>query len=116
MHRHHRVAYAIANGLSMEDIEGVVIRHTCDNPPCINPEHLLAGTHADNTDDMMQRGRQKPARGEGNGMHKLTDEQVLEIHRLKDAGVKQAEIGRRYGVSQAQVSRILGGQRRGPID
>ena len=40
--------------------DGLVVRHTCDNTQCINPNHLLLGTHADNVRDKMERGRHKP--------------------------------------------------------
>jgi len=36
---------------------GWIVRHSCDNPPCVNPDHLLIGTSADNTQDMLDRGR-----------------------------------------------------------
>lgn len=54
----HRLAFAVANDLNVNDLPpSVVIRHTCDNPPCVNPDHLLAGTHADNCRDKIERGR-----------------------------------------------------------
>lgn len=49
----HRVAYLQANG---KIPAGMVVRHTCDNPPCINPEHLILGTQADNARDAVERG------------------------------------------------------------
>lgn len=49
-----RHAYALANG---ELKEGDLVRHTCDNPRCFNPDHLVAGTQADNMQDMIKRGR-----------------------------------------------------------
>lgn len=52
--RAHRVSYVFSNG---EIPEGLQIRHTCDNRPCVNPAHLLVGTTQDNTGDMMSRGR-----------------------------------------------------------
>jgi hypothetical protein len=66
----HRAAYAKAHGLRMSDLKGIIIRHTCDNPACINPEHLIPGTHADNMNDMKVRGR--AAKYEQNGRSKLT--------------------------------------------
>lgn len=55
----HRLAFWLANG---RDPVGIV-RHTCDNPCCCNPSHLVEGTHKDNTADMIQRGRRVIARG-----------------------------------------------------
>ena len=53
----HRLAYVEKHGMSLEDIKGLVVRHKCDNPRCINPEHLEVGTQADNNADMKLRGR-----------------------------------------------------------
>lgn len=53
----HRLVYCEANGLTLDDIAGKVIRHSCDNPRCINPSHLLIGTRADNNRDRAMRGR-----------------------------------------------------------
>ena len=52
--RAHRVAWEIARGPIPE---GHVVRHRCDNPPCVNPDHLELGTQADNVQDMVDRGR-----------------------------------------------------------
>lgn len=88
---------------------GGVVLHSCDNPRCINPEHLSLGTHKDNTQDMLRKNRNRPPRGESNGNRKLTAAEVEEI-RLADWGT-QKQIGARYGVGQDQVSRIKGGKR-----
>lgn len=53
----HRVVYMKHNAVSPQDIDGKVIRHTCDNARCINPEHLVIGTYQDNMDDKVSRGR-----------------------------------------------------------
>ena len=52
--RAHRLSYIIHHGHLPEDL---VVRHTCDNRPCVNPHHLLVGTPKDNAQDMMVRGR-----------------------------------------------------------
>ena len=57
--RAHRLAYCHANGVTLESIAGFEVRHSCDNPPCINPAHLLLGTHTDNMRDMFERDRRK---------------------------------------------------------
>lgn len=55
--RMHRLVYCASRGIQLEDIDGQVVRHTCDNPRCINPSHLLIGTRADNNKDRAERGR-----------------------------------------------------------
>lgn len=57
--------------------KGLLVRHKCDNPLCVNPEHLELGTHKDNSEDMVKRGRS--ARGEKNATSKLKEVQVIEI-------------------------------------
>jgi hypothetical protein len=51
-----RISFKIYKGPIPSNI---LVRHTCDNPPCINPDHLILGTHADNWQDMVSRGRNK---------------------------------------------------------
>lgn len=53
----HRLVYAKKMGKTLDEIKGVIVRHTCDNPRCINPDHLIGGTRADNNRDRAIRGR-----------------------------------------------------------
>lgn len=63
--RLHRLVYCQKVGVALEAIDGLVVRHTCDNAWCINPEHLIIGTQADNIRDAVARGRN--AKGTSNG-------------------------------------------------
>lgn len=103
----HRLAYADAHGLDELKLEGVV-RHTCDNPRCINPAHLILGSHMDNSADMVNRGRANPPRGIRSANCKLTEAQVIYI---REAEGKQKDIAAQFGIGQDQVSRIKGGKR-----
>ena len=99
----HRFMYEYYVG---EIEEGLILRHTCDNDMCINPEHLLKGTNQDNSDDMVRRGR--IAKGERVASSKLTDHEVLEIRDLySKTEYTQSQIGNIYGVSQRQISNIV---------
>ena len=84
---HHRLAYLLAHNLEPKAIEGLMVRHHCDNPACINPEHLALGTAQDNMNDMKARGRHKsvPSKGSKNGMAKLTEDIVKAIHCSQDS-------------------------------
>lgn len=101
----HRVAWEQANGPIPT---GLVVRHKCDNPPCIDPDHLEIGTLADNVRDMDERGRRRPNRGEDCGTHKLTEEQVREILTSPEMGKMLAA---KYGVNKSAISRIRNGTR-----
>ena len=75
-YRAHRLSYEAYIG---KIPKGLIIMHSCDNPLCVNPKHLLLGTHQDNTDDKIKKGRQTILRGESVSNSKLTEAQVLLI-------------------------------------
>lgn len=73
----HREVYKLKKG----DIpNGLIVLHTCDNPPCVNPEHLILGTSKDNSEDMVRKGRSN--KGEDRYNSKLTNIDVLEIRSI----------------------------------
>src|SRR5258706_10906719 len=91
--------------------EGFDILNRCDNPPCCNPGHLLAGTAADNIRDMTNKGRRNDAFGEDAGRAVLTEDQVNEIRgRYIPGRVTQKNLAAEYGVSRGAVRDIVGGR------
>lgn len=94
----HRLVYELKSG---EDIRGLCVRHTCDNPKCINPDHLVKGTPREN---MMDRNERT-----GNGWAKLTKDQVRAI-RLLDGKFMRIEIAEMFGVKPQTISSILLGK------
>lgn len=78
--------------------DGMLVCHRCDNPPCINPEHLFLGTNEDNLRDCREKKRNNF--GARNGSAKLTDGQVVEIINLRRSGRTIKEIGDTYGVRE----------------
>jgi hypothetical protein len=104
-HGAHRISYLIHKG---EIIDGLCICHDCDNPACVNINHLFAGTVNDNNQDMIQKGRQARVCGSAHGSSKLNMASVLEIRNLYKAGLFSApKIANMYGVGQAQIYRII---------
>lgn len=108
----HRVAWMLAHDGAPPPPE-LKVRHTCDNPPCQNPAHLLLGTQADNIRDMIERGRDRKRGRPGEQHHgvKITALQVAEIRARVAAGEMQKTLVPIYGISKAQVSRIVRGDR-----
>lgn len=108
----HRMAYCEHHGLKIEDIDGIVIRHKCDNPACIEPTHLQPGTVADNNRDKILRGRAvnpPKVRGEAHSQARLSENQVREVKRLLALGLKSTKISEYLGVSRGCIRGIQTG-------
>lgn len=108
----HRIAYEFTHGPIGV---GMVVMHSCDNRPCVNPAHLSLGTVKDNNDDARRKGRMPPGpprrdhRGSLNPQSKLTEAQVAEIRRRGATGESRPAIARDYGISASAVYGILRG-------
>lgn len=89
------------------DIEGKVVAHHCDNPPCVNPDHLFVGSQLDNVKDMDAKGRRKNGAvpcGEEQHLHKLTES---DVHRIRKDTRLPRIIADEYGVSVSAVRKVL---------
>lgn len=105
--RAHRVMYSNQVG----DIpDGLFVCHSCDNPPCVNPEHLFAGTHADNMADCSRKGRRPAFPGESNPSSKLTETDVANVRFMKEDGIMQKDIADHFGVTPGTISLIVLGK------
>lgn len=104
--RAHRVAYELANGPIPADAH---LLHTCDNPGCVRPDHLVPGNRFDNMRDASAKGRMH--HGERNGQARLSGGQVMAIRERYAAGdVTQARLGQEFGIWQGHVGRIVRGE------
>ena len=88
--------------------EGMWALHRCDNPPCVNPAHLFAGTHRDNMIDAASKGRcaspSPQARAASRATKaKFTDSQVLEMRAMWDSGLFATAIARKFGADNRTV-------------
>ena len=98
----HRLIYELYN---KEDISGLVVRHSCDNKSCINPEHLSVGTNIDNVADRVKRKR----------CHNyVSDVESKSVVELSIKGLTQAQIGYSLGIPKKRVEYILNKNRRKP--
>lgn len=107
----HRVAWALANGALPN---GVVVRHACDNRPCIRPEHLLIGSTSDNNADTLERfegpwrfGAWVTQRGTSHRSAKLNPDKVREIRRRWANGEAKRALGREFGVSMQSITLVV---------
>lgn len=103
----HRLAWVLAFGPIPD---GLCVCHACDNPLCVNIDHLLLGTVAANNRDALRKGRHgyRTGKGEKNPRAKLTQEQVEEIRNRHDRGLAtQSALASEFGMSTAQVSNIV---------
>ena len=85
---------------------GAVVCHHCDNPSCVNPDHLYAGSFADNARDRERRNRSNRPSGKNHWNYKISEDQKLEIYKLRKSGKKLAEIANLYGITFQHVSAV----------
>lgn len=100
--RVHRYVFELSFGKMI--LPGNVVMHSCDNPPCVNPDHLSQGTQADNIQDMVSKNRHR--RGGG----KLSEARVQEIRKRVAAGEKMRALERELNLGGGSVSRIVSRQ------
>lgn len=98
----HRVAFERVHGPIPH---GMVVCHTCDNPPCCNIDHLFLGTAADNTQDSVSKGRH--VHGTRSANAKINDHVVAQIRRMVSQGSSQTKAAKVFGIDQTTVSRIM---------
>jgi hypothetical protein len=101
----HRLAWIYARG---HIPDGQVVCHRCDNPPCVRPDHLFLGTFADNSADMVRKGRAvNGPKGVTHPFAKFTEDQVREIRRrYASADVSTHQLAREYGVGAMTIWRV----------
>ena len=85
---------------------GMLICHSCDNPSCINPEHLFLGSPKDNMTDMYQKNRDRNT-GIKSVVSKLTEENVLEILKMRKNGDTLEKIAKKFNVTKQTIFSIV---------
>lgn len=98
--RAHVLAWELANRQSVP--AGKVVMHACDNPRCINPDHLSIGTQGDNVRDSICKGRYNAF-----GIQRLNAAQVQSIRRQSEAGVSRDALAKEFNMSRHSIGNIL---------
>lgn len=112
----HKFSYIVSHGM-LDD--GMVVRHTCDNPSCCNPNHLISGTMKDNVADAIERGLFNPSVSGSKSKNatklrntqnrRLTEFQINEIISLRADGVSMEQLSADYKISQSCINAIFKG-------
>ena len=101
----HRLSWIIHNGPIPE---GLCVLHRCDNPPCVNPDHLFLGTDADNMRDRFEKGRYyMNVRGDDHPRSKMTAEKVIEMRLRYANGETIKDLSLAFVMSWVQTRDIL---------
>jgi hypothetical protein len=90
----------------------VLVLHKCDNPKCVNPDHLFLGTHTDNMRDMIDKGRDRhdvTPSGGAHGMARITNAQAVAIYAAKGEA-RAADLAKKYRVALPTIYAIWSGR------
>lgn len=102
----HRLAWKIDQNKKVP--KGYHVLHSCDNPKCVNPNHLFLGTHTDNMKDMAKKGRRKNINtGENNGRSKINYPIACKIRRLHAKGVERKRLSKKFRVSLSTIDGVV---------
>lgn len=101
----HRISYMLFKG----EIEHKLhVLHSCDNPMCVNPDHLSLGTNKDNMQDMVRKGRKNKAKGAENAWAKLIDADVINIRAIyRYTNITMVNLARIYKITHTTLQKIL---------
>jgi len=111
----HRISYKLEYGVIDNDL---MILHHCDNPPCVNPNHLFQGTAEDNSQDAIQKGRWEPDKlaikgykkarelGKTIGKQKINANEARKIYKRFHKGETARKLALKFPVSDSQILRI----------
>ena len=94
----HRMCYMLSIGRIPE---GLFVLHTCYNPSCVNPKHLFLGTHKENMDDMVNKGRK------GSSLDNVDNDLIIKAHKLFSCGNKKTEISKKLGLTMSLVNKMF---------
>jgi len=100
----HRVSYELFKGSFPNNL---CVLHVCDNPNCVNPDHLFLGTRKDNAEDMISKNRQPNLKGEHSGHSKLTETDIMFIRNYPRYKGYQKDLARKFNISHQHVSAII---------
>lgn len=104
----HRLVWEMFRGKIVSS--GLLVCHKCDNPPCVNIDHLFLGTNSDNMQDSISKNRFKRAEGERCHTAKLKNEDIGVILKLRDGGMTIEKIAGLYSVANSTIHTIITGK------